>query len=191
MRRLRCSVLFSALLLASCSGPAQEQGSTRPMAPIPAMADAGVHTAPVATLPPATPASPAATPATPPATPPTPPATPGATVAEPEYVRFPRQSDQFTPAARSILDRMAEMIASGEATGVVRIEGHADPRERKTAVLSLRRAQRVMQYLIQKGVAADRLQAAGLGATHPASTGDAPTARAQNRRVEFSFRDTP
>ena len=184
MRRLRCSVLFSALLLASCSGPAQEQGSTRPMAPIPAMADAGVHTAPVATLPPATPASP-------PATPPTPPATPGATVAEPEYVRFPRQSDQFTPAARSILDRMAEMIASGEATGVVRIEGHADPRERKTAVLSLRRAQRVMQYLIQKGVAADRLQAAGLGATHPASTGDAPTARAQNRRVEFSFRDTP
>jgi len=112
-------------------------------------------------------------------------------VAEPEYVRFPRQSDQFTPAARSILDRMAEMIASGEATGVVRIEGHADPRERKTAVLSLRRAQRVMQYLIQKGVAADRLQAAGLGATHPASTGDAPTARAQNRRVEFSFRDTP
>jgi OOP family OmpA-OmpF porin len=52
--------------------------------------------------------------------------------------------------------------------------------------LSLRRANAVMQYLINKGVAQSRLNARGFGFSRPVATNDTDEGRALNRRVELT-----
>ena len=51
--------------------------------------------------------------------------------------------------------------------------------------LSQRRAQAVVKYLSDKGIAVDRLEAKGFGPDRPVAANDTPQGRAQNRRVEF------
>jgi outer membrane protein OmpA-like peptidoglycan-associated protein len=51
--------------------------------------------------------------------------------------------------------------------------------------LSKGRAAAVVQALIDKGIAADRLRSAGYGMDQPKNTNATPEGRAQNRRVEF------
>jgi OmpA-OmpF porin, OOP family len=52
--------------------------------------------------------------------------------------------------------------------------------------LSLRRANAVMQYLVNKGVAQSRLNARGFGFSRPVATNDTDEGRALNRRVELT-----
>ena len=52
--------------------------------------------------------------------------------------------------------------------------------------LSLRRANAVMQYLVNKGVAQSRLSARGFGFSRPVATNDTDEGRALNRRVELT-----
>ena len=42
-----------------------------------------------------------------------------------------------------------------------------------------------MQYLLDKGVNADRLSSVGFGETQPIETNDSPEGREQNRRTEL------
>ncbi|MBL0322772.1 MAG: OmpA family protein [Ignavibacteria bacterium] len=51
--------------------------------------------------------------------------------------------------------------------------------------LSLRRANAVRDYLINKGIAADRLSTKGLGMASPISTNSTEEGRRLNRRVEM------
>lgn len=51
--------------------------------------------------------------------------------------------------------------------------------------LSLRRAEAVRNYLVSKGVSADRLTVRGYGESRPAVSNATPEGRAQNRRVEL------
>ena len=69
----------------------------------------------------------------------------------------------------------------------IRIEGHTDDRGRddKNMALSQARAEAVRQYLIEHGVAANRLTAKGFGETKPAADNGTRAGRAQNRRTEF------
>ncbi len=69
----------------------------------------------------------------------------------------------------------------------VRLEGHADAQGEGpyNFTLSLQRAVAVKAYLVDAGVDAQRLEAAGLGETSPASPNDSDTGRAANRRVEL------
>jgi outer membrane protein OmpA-like peptidoglycan-associated protein len=55
--------------------------------------------------------------------------------------------------------------------------------------LSQDRAEAVRQYLVGKGVPADRLIAAGYGEAQPISTNRTPEGRERNRRVEFVLVD--
>jgi len=65
----------------------------------------------------------------------------------------------------------------------LRVEAHADsagkPNTEALDVLSERRAQSCVEYLIQKGVAPRRLASKGWGARHPLGSGD-------SKRVEFT-----
>jgi outer membrane protein OmpA-like peptidoglycan-associated protein len=69
----------------------------------------------------------------------------------------------------------------------IRIEGHTDDvgGTKKNMELSQARAESVRNFLIRKGVEADRLQAVGYGDTRPLDKRKTPDARAKNRRVEF------
>jgi len=69
-----------------------------------------------------------------------------------------------------------------------RIEGHTD--NIGTAAynqgLSMRRANSVMKYLVDKGIAKDKLYCEGFGFTRPVAPNDTKQGRALNRRVQFT-----
>ena len=68
---------------------------------------------------------------------------------------------------------------------VVAVEGHTDSDgdARYNESLSQRRAETVRDYLIARGVEADRLTALGYGESRPIADNSTATGKAQNRRV--------
>jgi OOP family OmpA-OmpF porin len=104
-----------------------------------------------------------------------------------EGVNFETGKADLTPESRTILDGVAEsLVANVEIR--VQVGGHTD--SRGSAALNKRlsaaRAESVRQYLISKGVAADRLTAAGFGPSKPIASNKTAAGRAQNRRVELT-----
>jgi outer membrane protein OmpA-like peptidoglycan-associated protein len=72
----------------------------------------------------------------------------------------------------------------------VEISGHTDNigSEQYNQTLSLERAQAVRTWLIQKGIASNRMQTVGKGENEPVATNDTDAGRAENRRIEFFVR---
>ena len=73
----------------------------------------------------------------------------------------------------------------------ITVEGHTDNvgGEDLNLKLSEQRAKAVMQYLIERGVEASRLESVGYGLTRPVSDNGTPEGRAKNRRVELVIKD--
>jgi len=69
----------------------------------------------------------------------------------------------------------------------VEISGHTDSvgSEEYNQALSLRRAQAVKNWLVQKGIAANRMKTVGKGENEPVASNDTAEGRAKNRRIEF------
>src|SRR5690606_36360191 len=69
----------------------------------------------------------------------------------------------------------------------VHILGHTDNVGERTynQALSLNRAQSVESFLVERGIAANRLQKLGYGETDPIADNDSEEGRQQNRRVEI------
>jgi chemotaxis protein MotB len=80
-----------------------------------------------------------------------------------------------------------------EIPWVLRVDGHTDKRPISTAQfpsnweLSTARATAVVKYLVQQGISASRLAAAGFGEFQPIDTGDSDDAYSKNRRIEFKL----
>lgn len=102
---------------------------------------------------------------------------------------FLEARDELTPDSRQLLGRIVDEIGRRPAPEIVVI-GHTD---RVGAVpyndtLSLRRAERVRDELVNVGIAADRIRVEGRGEREPlVSTAD-EVAEARNRRVEINVR---
>lgn len=94
-------------------------------------------------------------------------------------------------AARAALDALLATPAMA-AGGQILLRGHSDSRgsDGDNRVASRRRAEAVRDYLIEKGVAAQRITLFALGETRPVAPNarddgtDDPDGRARNRRVE-------
>lgn len=71
----------------------------------------------------------------------------------------------------------------------IRINGHTDSRgsDAYNETLSKNRAQAVVEYLIEAGIAEDRLQSKGFGESDPIATNDTDEGRQKNRRTEFEI----
>ncbi len=82
------------------------------------------------------------------------------------------------------LDLIYDLISPIEDVVFV-IEGYADSRgdDKYNLYLSERRAESVKAYLVKKGFAATRLEAAGLGEANPVASNDTRVGRSKNRRV--------
>lgn len=102
-----------------------------------------------------------------------------------ESVTFAVGSAEITDAARARLDQLITEL--GENVRLV-VEGHTDSSgdEGANQLLSDRRAQAVVDYLIDAGVPAELLTAIGYGEARPAVENDTADGRAANRRVEIS-----
>ena len=103
-----------------------------------------------------------------------------------EGVNFDNDQATLRPDASAALDRAAESL---KQWGNVKVEvaGHTDAKasDDYNMQLSERRANAVRDYLIGKGVAADRLSAKGYGESQPVADNDTEEGRAKNRRVEL------
>jgi outer membrane protein OmpA-like peptidoglycan-associated protein len=69
------------------------------------------------------------------------------------------------------------------------ISGHTNPTESPLADLELsrRRAQAVIDFLVNQGIASQRLQARGAGDAEPVSSEPDEESRLRNRRLEFAL----
>jgi OOP family OmpA-OmpF porin len=69
----------------------------------------------------------------------------------------------------------------------VRVEGHTDwiGSEEYNQALSVRRAEAVYRYLVNRGVEPERFTVEGFGKSRPIASNDTEAGRAQNRRVEL------
>jgi outer membrane protein OmpA-like peptidoglycan-associated protein len=129
----------------------------------------------------------------PPVTEPAPEPAPGKVVVEKgrlrtlEKVSFDTDKDTAVAESLPILDQVFEVLQANLDIKKLRIEVHTDNAGSKSynQDLSTRQASWVRQYLIQKGIAAERLESAGFGLSKPIDTNATSEGRANNRRVEF------
>ncbi len=101
-------------------------------------------------------------------------------------VNFETNSSRLTESAKRILDEVAEELKH-YPTVRIEVQAHTDSdgSAQYNQWLSERRAQSVIDYLVQKGISARRLIPMGYGETKPIADNSTEEGKARNRRVEF------
>jgi OmpA-OmpF porin, OOP family len=101
-------------------------------------------------------------------------------------INFDFDKADIKPEFAPILDEAVAILKERQGVKVV-VEGHTDwtGPEDYNQKLSERRAQSVKDYLVQNGIAADRLETKGFGESKPAYDNTTKEGRFRNRRVEF------
>ncbi|ODT07513.1 MAG: hypothetical protein ABS58_06865 [Mesorhizobium sp. SCN 65-20] len=115
-------------------------------------------------------------------------------------VLFPTGSEQINDAGKVEMKKLADALIElqkeipPEINWVLRVDGHTDNiqlsgtgRYRDNWELSSARATSVVKFLIENGVPANRLVAAGFGEFQPLDAADTPDARSKNRRIELKL----
>jgi len=104
-----------------------------------------------------------------------------------ERVLFDVQRARVKRAGRPVLQAIIDLFNQHPEWESIIIEGHADKSgsAETNQRLSERRAERVKVQMIKQGMAAEKLDAQGLGESKPRVDGDDEEARKKNRRVEF------
>ncbi len=96
------------------------------------------------------------------------------------------------PQSFHILDTVAQVLRDFPDI-TIEVQGHTDSRgnDAFNMRLSQQRSDAVRQYLINQGIASQRLTARGYGETSPIESNATNDGRAMNRRVEFHRTDVP
>jgi len=117
----------------------------------------------------------------------------------PADVLFDSGSADLKPEATPQIDKLADALKQLETqippdiAWVLRIDGHTDVKPITNVnfpsnwELSSARAISVVRYLIDHGIPANRLVAAGFGEFQPLDPGDSDEALAKNRRIELKL----
>lgn len=101
-------------------------------------------------------------------------------------ILFALNTADLSDVSKSSLDAIASFMKS-DASVKLTIEGHTDDIGGPAFNLDLsrKRAESVKNYLVQHGIAADRLTVSGYGQSKPVATNKTAIGRALNRRVVF------
>ena len=101
-------------------------------------------------------------------------------------VNFETNKATLTPDSKYILEEAYKALVANPDVQV-EISGHTDSvgSDAYNQALSLRRAQAVKNWLVQRGVAANRMKTVGKGENEPVASNDTAAGRAENRRIEF------
>lgn len=102
-------------------------------------------------------------------------------------VLFTSGKADLLPAAQLKLNDVAKALLDQDPDSTMVVEGHTDSQGTAASNqdLSQRRAQAVRDYLVSRGIAADRVKAEGFGPSRPMGENTSAEGRANNRRVEI------
>lgn len=101
-------------------------------------------------------------------------------------VQFETGKDVLLTRSFKVLDAVVEVMEA-HPEYYLEINGHTDNvgDDAANMELSKKRSFSVMNYLVEKGVEAERLHPHGYGETQPKVSNETPAGQAKNRRVEF------
>jgi len=105
-----------------------------------------------------------------------------------KIIYFATNDSKLNERNNQILDEVFNTLQNYSSYKVV-VEGHTDSSGQASfnQELSEKRANSVMRYLIEKGMAPSRVSAKGYGETRPAVSNDTAEGRRENRRVVFEI----
>ncbi len=113
-----------------------------------------------------------------------------------DQLLFPSGDWQMPPQAQQTIAKMAPILAPMQTTKIT-VNGYTDNvpigaglrRQGVTTnlILSQKRADNVMQFMISQGVNPNLISAQGFGDADPVASNDTEDGRAQNRRVELTL----
>ncbi|HWB28155.1 MAG TPA: OmpA family protein [Chitinophagaceae bacterium] len=103
-------------------------------------------------------------------------------------IQFDLNSYQLKPVSLTELDKLLELMTDNP-TVHVQISGYTDNigNDADNLTLSTNRAKAVAEYLMSKGIGADRLTWKGYGAAKPIADNSTEEGRAKNRRTAFTI----
>ena len=109
---------------------------------------------------------------------------------------FPSGGWQLSAAGQEVIAKMAKVLAAEQQDKIV-VTGYTDDNPvgaglrqqgiTSNQILSQKRAETVMQYMISQGVNPSLVTARGFGQDYPVVPNTSAQARAQNRRVEITL----
>lgn len=104
-----------------------------------------------------------------------------------EKINFKTGSAEILPESFDIIDAVATTLKAHPEFTLIEVQGHADERANDNVNLQLtkRRAAAVVDALVKRGIAADRVRAMGYGEYCPLDPASNAEAWEKNRRVEF------
>jgi peptidoglycan-associated lipoprotein len=102
-----------------------------------------------------------------------------------DRVFFETDSSELTPQSRATLDKQAQWLSNYSQYNQFTVEGHADERGTReyNIALGARRAQTVRDYLISRGIQAQRMRTISYGKERPVAVCDDISCWSQNRRA--------
>ena len=102
-------------------------------------------------------------------------------------VLFTSGKSDLLPAAQIKLNDVAKALIDQDPDSTMVVEGHTDSQGSAASnqELSDKRAQAVRDYLVSRGIAADRVKSQGFGPGRPIGENTSAEGRANNRRVEI------
>ncbi len=109
-------------------------------------------------------------------------------VVQMQMLRFDADSTNLRDDAKPILDEVYEFLKDNPAV-VIRVEGHTNniPSDEFCDRLSTARAKSVATYIVQQGIADERVYYSGYGKRKPLYSNRTPEGRRKNQRVEIKI----
>ncbi len=103
-------------------------------------------------------------------------------------IEFETGTSNLTPDSYNTLDSLVKIMKNNPSVKI-EISGHTDDvgSEATNKSVSEKRAKTCSDYIISKGILADRIKTIGYGETKPLVPNDSKENKAKNRRVEFKI----
>ena len=101
-------------------------------------------------------------------------------------ITFEKNSAALTDVAKNTLDGVVSALQQNPLVNIL-VNGHTDSsgRPELNLKISQQRAQSVLEYLVEAGVASNRIKADGFGDQFPIAPNDTKAGRIKNRRIEI------
>ena len=113
-----------------------------------------------------------------------------------DQVLFPEGGFRLNSQAKAVLGKLVPTLSGLQQTKII-VDGYTDnvpigPGLKREGIssnleLSSRRADVVVEYLVNQGVNQNLISAQGFGESNPVASNDTPEGRSQNRRIEVTL----